>query len=188
MEAERRSGVGASGALGRDGVDLILEQWARERPDLDTSPMGVVGRISRLSRILEGELQEVFARFGLNRGEFDVLATLRREGEPYRLNPTELSRALMVSSGGMTNRLDRMERGGLIARRPDPGDRRGSQVALTERGLRLVDEAVTAHVTNEHRLLDALVEAERDGLAGMLRELLLSLEPPVYRPSAKRRL
>lgn len=166
----------------QDGVDLILKQWARERPDLDASPMGVIGRISRLSRIFERELQDAFSSFGLNPGEFDVLATLRREGKPYQLNPTELSKALMVSSGGMTNRLDRMERAGLVTRQPDPGDRRGSQVVLTEKGLRLVEEAVAEHVTNEHRLLSALQKTDREGLANLLRELLLLLEPPKRRP------
>lgn len=167
----------------QDAVEVILEQWARERPDLDASPMGVIGRISRLSRIFEQEIQEIFASFGLHRGEFDVLATLRRTGKPYRLNPTELSTVLMVSSGGMTNRLDRLERAGLVARRPDPGDRRGTQVGLTEGGRRLVDEVVAEHVTNEHRLLSTLGETERDELANLLRKLLLSLELPRNRPS-----
>lgn len=160
-----------------DGVDEILEQWARERPDLDASPMGVIGRISRLSRLFEQEIQQLFEAYGLHRGEFDVLATLRRAGAPYRLNPTELSTALMVSSGGMTNRLDRLEKAGLVARQPDPDDRRGTQVGLTEEGLRLIDAAVAEHVANEHRLLGALSAAEREELAGLLRKLLRSLEP-----------
>ena len=171
----------------RDGVALILEQWAQERPDLDASPIGVIGRIFRLSSIFQREVQEVFSSFGLHRGEFDVLATLRRTGEPYRLNPSELSNALMVSSGGMTNRLDRLEKAGLIARRPDPNDRRGSQVGLTEEGLRLVNEVVTEHVNNEHRLLGALSETERDALADLLRELLLASESPKHRPLVKRK-
>jgi DNA-binding MarR family transcriptional regulator len=104
---------------------LILEQWSRERPDLDVSAMGVIGRISRLSRHFERGLAEIFSSFGLGGGEFDVLATLRRAGEPYRLTPTELSKSLMVSSGSMTNRLDRLERAGFITRLPDPSDRRG---------------------------------------------------------------
>ncbi len=176
METDKQVGSRKNQGVRQDGVDLILKQWARERPDLDASPMGVIGRISRLSRIFEREIQEVFSSFGLNRGEFDVLATLRREGEPYQLNPTELSKALMVSSGGMTNRLDRMERAGLVSRQPDPGDRRGSQVILTEKGLSLVEEAVAEHSTNEHRLLSALEETDREGLANLLRDLLLSVE------------
>ena len=171
----------------QDGVALILEQWARERPDLDASPMGVIGRIFRLSHIFQGEVQEVFSSFGLHKGEFDVLATLRRSGEPYRLNPTDLSNALMVSSGGMTNRLDRLEKAGLVARRPDPNDRRGNQVGLTKEGLRLVDEAVTEHVGNEHRLLSTLSEDERGALSDLLRKLLLSSESPKHRPSVRRK-
>jgi DNA-binding MarR family transcriptional regulator len=160
----------------QDGVARILAQWARERPDLDATPMGVIGRISRLARIFEHEIQDVFATFGLHRGEFDVLATLRRAGAPYRLNPTELSTTLMISSGGMTNRLNRLEQAGLITRQPDPTDRRGSLVGLTDEGQRLVDAAVTAHVANEHRLLHALSPADRETLASLLRNLLLGFE------------
>lgn len=170
----------------QDGVDRILAQWACERPDLDASPMGVIGRISRLSRIFEQEIQQVFARFGLHRGEFDVLATLRRSGEPYRLNPSDLSLALMVSSGGMTNRLDRLERASLVERRPDPGDRRGTQVGLTEEGRRVVDAMVAEHIANEHRLLSALSETEREELTTLLRKLLLSMESPTHQPSMPR--
>ena len=162
----------------KDGVDLILDQWAGERPDLDVAPMGVVGRISRLSRIFEREIQEVFSSFGLHRGEFDVLATLRRVGDPYQLNPSELSKTLMVTSGGMTNRLDRLEKAELIVRQPDPQDRRGSRVGLSKKGLELVDEIVSEHVDNERRLLGALEGTEQDRLASLLRKLLLSLEPP----------
>ncbi|MDQ3398001.1 MAG: MarR family transcriptional regulator [Deinococcota bacterium] len=186
MGTKKRLGVGDDQDLKQDGVALILEQWARERPDLDVSPMGVVGRVSRLSRIFEREIQEVFSSFGLHRGEFDVLATLRRTGVPYQLNPSELSNALMVSSGGMTNRLDRLEKAGLVARQPDRNDRRGTVVKLTEKGLRLVDEIVTEHVSNERRLLRALGEREQGELAELLAELLLSLEPRQHRPSLKR--
>ena len=186
MNVEEQTEPGLSRSAKQDGVDLILEQWARERPDLDASPMGVVGRVSRLSHIFQGEVQEVFSSFGLHRGEFDVLATLRRAGEPYRLNPTELSNALMVSSGGMTNRLNRLEKAGLIVRQPDPDDRRGSQVGLSEKGFHLVDEIVTEHVSNERRLLGALSESERDALANLLRKLLLSLESPKHRPTRRK--
>lgn len=185
MEVETQSQSGAEQK--QDGVALILEQWAKERPDLDASPMGVIGRIFRLSHIFQQEVQEVFSSFGLHRGEFDVLATLRRTGKPYRLNPSDLSNALMVSSGGMTNRLDRLEKAGLVVRRPDPADRRGTQVGLTEEGLLLVDEIVTEHVSNEHRLLSALGEAEREALADLLRTLLLSSESPKHRPIVTRK-
>jgi DNA-binding MarR family transcriptional regulator len=160
----------------RDHVDNILAQWQRERPDLDPTPMGVIGRISRAARTLGRALDTTFAGFGLNSGEFDVLATLRRAGPPYRLTPTALFTDLMLSSGAMTNRLDRLEQAGLIARTPDPSDRRGTLVGLTPRGQELVDAVVTAHVANEHHLLAALSSVEREQLAQLLRTLLRSLE------------
>jgi DNA-binding MarR family transcriptional regulator len=138
--------------------------------------MGVIGRISRAAIALGHSLEAVFAGFGLNRGEFDVLATLRRSGAPFRLTPTALFKDLMLSSGAMTNRLDRLERAGLISRAPDPSDRRGTLVELTPRGLELVDAAVAAHLANEQRLLAALSPDEREQLAGLLRTLMRSLE------------
>jgi DNA-binding MarR family transcriptional regulator len=161
----------------RDGVDLILEQWQRERPDLDASPIGVIGRISRLARELEARLEPVYAEQGLELGWYDVLATLRRSGPPYRLRPTEFSNALMLTSSGTTKRLDRLEQAGLVARTPDPDDRRGTLITLTAAGRELVDAASEAHLANEHRLLGALTEGERERLAGMLRKLLVGLPP-----------
>jgi DNA-binding MarR family transcriptional regulator len=160
----------------QDHVDSIIAQWRRERPDLDPSPMGVIGRISRAERTLGRSLEAVFTQFGLNRGEFDVLATLRRSGPPFRLTPTGLFTDLMLSSGAMTNRLDRLEQAGLIVRTPDPADRRGILVGLTDHGRALVDAAVAAHLENEHRLLAALTLAEREQLAHLLRKLLQSQE------------
>ena len=159
----------------RDGVDLILEQWARERPDLDVSPIGVIGRISRLARELEQRLEPVYREHGLEPGWYDVLATLRRAGPPYRLRPTEFTTTLMLTSSGTTKRLDRLEQAGLIARTPDPGDRRGTLITLTEAGHELLDTAIEAHVANEHRLLAALSGAEQRELAGLLRKLQLGL-------------
>jgi len=159
-----------------DHVDSVLAQWRRERPDLDPSPMGVVGRISRASQALGRSIETVLGGFGLGRGEFDVLATLRRSGPPYRLTPTALFTDLMLSSGAMTNRLDRLEQAGLIERMPDPSDRRGTLVGLTARGRELVDTALTAHLANEQRLLDALSPDERADLARLLRKLLCALE------------
>ena len=182
MAAKKQAPARRKLEVEQDGVELILEQWARERPDLDASPMGVIGRIFRLSHLFQQAVQEVFSDYGLHRGEFDVLATLRRSGESHLLTPTELSNALMVSSGGMTNRLDRLEKAGLVARQPDPGDRRGSLVGLTEEGFALVDEAVAEHVANEQRLLSALEDQEQTELAKLLRKLLLSLESPKHRP------
>jgi DNA-binding MarR family transcriptional regulator len=161
----------------RDGVDLILEQWQRERPDLDASPIGVIGRISRLARELEQRLEPVYAEQGLEPGWYDVLATLRRYGPPYRLRPTEFSSALMLTSSGTTKRLDRLERAGLIARTPDPDDRRGTLITLTAAGRELVDAASEAHLANEHRLLESLSEGERERLAALLRKLLAGLPP-----------
>ncbi len=161
----------------QDGVDLILEQWRRERPDLDTTPMGVIGRISRLSRELERRLEPVFVGQGLESGLFDVLAALRRAGPPHRLRPTDLAESLMLTSSGATKRLDRLEQAGLIARQPDPTDRRGILIELTPAGHRLVDATVAAHLANESNLLGALNRTERRQLASLLRKLLLGLPP-----------
>lgn len=162
-------------ATGQDGVDGILRQWRQERPDLDASPMGVIGRVSRLARELEQRLDPVFARNGLEAGLFDVLATLRRSGEPYRMRPADLAQAVMLTSSGTTKRLDRLESAGLIVRRPDPQDRRGLLIELTPAGRQLIDTAVADHVAAEDRLLAALSPEDRDRLAGLLRILLLGL-------------
>jgi DNA-binding MarR family transcriptional regulator len=161
----------------RDGVDLILEQWRRERPDLDRSPMGVIGRISRLAREVEQRLEPVYADHGLDGGWFDVLATLRRVGPPYRLRPTDLANALMLTSSGATKRLDRLEAAGFITRLADPADRRGILIALTPKGRMLVDKAVVDHVANEQRIVEKLTRAEQRQLAGLLRKLQLGLPP-----------
>lgn len=161
----------------RDGVDLILEQWRRERPDLDPSPIGVIGRISRLARELEQRLEPVYREHGLEAGWYDVLATLRRAGPPYRLRPTEFTSALMLTSSGTTKRLDRLEQAGLIARAPDPEDRRGTLITLTAAGRELVDSVSAAHLENESRILSALTDAERRKLADLLRKLQLGLPP-----------
>lgn len=159
----------------RDHVHHVLEQWRREVPALDRSPMGVVGRISRLAQLLQPELERVFAAHGVSGGEFDVLATLRREGRPYRLTPTELSKALMVTSGGMTKRLSALEGRGLIRREPDPNDRRSTAVALTDEGRRLVETILPDHVANEQRLLAELSKKERNELANLLETLAVAL-------------
>jgi DNA-binding MarR family transcriptional regulator len=154
-----------------DRVDRILEQWARERPDVDASPMAVVGRIQQLARELERALERVFSGYGLGVGEFDLLATLRRSGEPYRLTPGALLESMMVTSGAVTKRVDRLEHAGLVARAPDPADRRGVLVGLTSEGLELVDRVVEEHVENEQNLLAGLTDAERERLARLLRKL-----------------
>jgi DNA-binding MarR family transcriptional regulator len=161
----------------RDGVDVILEQWKRERPDLDASPIGVIGRISRLARELERRLETVYREQGLEPGWYDVLATLRRTGAPYRLRPTEFTNALMLTSSGTTKRLDRLEQAGLIRRDPSPDDRRGTLITLTPAGRKLVDRASEAHLANERRLLSELTKIEQRELADLLRKLQLGLPP-----------
>jgi DNA-binding MarR family transcriptional regulator len=157
----------------RDLVDEILDQWKRERPDLDCKPMAVFGRLNRLDRVLNSAIEARLGEHGLSRGEFEVLATLRRGGEPYTLAPTALARWMMLSSAAMTNRVDRLEAAGLVERRPDPGDRRGVLVALTPDGKRVVDAAVDDHVENERRLLEPLTAEEQQTLNALLRKLLL---------------
>jgi DNA-binding MarR family transcriptional regulator len=155
----------------RDPVDAIIEQWERERPELDASPIGVIGRLSRLSREIEAELETVYSRYGLDGGLYDVLATLRRSGDPFRLRSSELAQALMLTASGATKRLDRLERAGLIRREPDPADRRGVRIALTGKGRRLVDAVTPDHLENERRLLSGLTPAQRGRLAALLRDL-----------------
>lgn len=159
-----------------DPVDKILAQWQRERPDLDVSPMGIIGRMGRLSKHLERAIQENFSEFGLTVGEFDVLAALRRSGQPYQLSPTELFNTLMVSSGTMTHRIDRLEQTKLVKRLPDLSDCRGTLIELTGKGFDVIEKAVEAHVINEHRILSVLEESERQALTQLLRKLLLSFE------------
>ncbi|MER8806238.1 MarR family winged helix-turn-helix transcriptional regulator [Mesorhizobium australicum] len=159
-----------------DRAGKAIEQWQRERPDLDVSPMAVIGRLNEVSSLIARDrLAPLFARFGLQAGEFDVLATLRRSGSPYALTPTALYEATMVTSGAMTNRLDRLEKAGLILRAPHPNDRRGTVVRLTEKGLALIDEAVAAHVANEHQILSGLTLAERETLSQLLEKLIGSV-------------
>ncbi|MCW3845394.1 MarR family transcriptional regulator [Micromonospora yasonensis] len=158
-----------------DHVDHVLEQWAAERADLDVSPMAVIGRLSRLVRVVNAELNRTFGAHGLDAASFDVLATLRRGGRPYRLTPSELMRDAMVTSGAVTQRLERLESRGLIARTPSTTDRRAVHVTLTAEGLALIDRVLPEHVATEHRLLAALPAAERAVLADTLRSLLESL-------------
>ncbi|MGD1927330.1 MAG: MarR family winged helix-turn-helix transcriptional regulator [Leptolyngbyaceae cyanobacterium] len=160
-----------------DAVDQILAQWQRERSDLDAAPMGVIGRIARITKHLDRSIQAAIAEFDLTLGEFDALATLRRSGVPYQLSPTELFKALMISSGTITHRIDQLEQAALVQRIPDPSDRRGTLITLTDKGFHLIEQAVEAHVINADRhILRALDDAERDALAILLRKLLLSLE------------
>ncbi|SCG14269.1 DNA-binding transcriptional regulator, MarR family [Micromonospora echinofusca] len=160
------------GVTERDDVDGIVEQWQRERPGMRPEPMAVFGRIYRLARLVGDEQERTYARWSISRGEFDVLAALRRAGAPYTLAPKALTASLMLTSGGMTGRLDRLERAGLVRRSPDPADRRGLQVTLTPAGLDLVEEAAEAGLAVQRRLLDALPAEDQRRLADLLRTLL----------------
>ncbi|KAA1427786.1 MarR family winged helix-turn-helix transcriptional regulator [Nocardioides antri] len=154
----------------KDHVGRVMDQWARERPDLDVSPQGVIGRLHRIGMRLTEELVAEYAKFGLGEGEFDVLATLRRGGAPYRLTPTEIAERTMVSSGAVSKRVDRCERHGWVTREPSVTDGRGRVVVLTGAGKRLIDRAFTAHIANEHRLLEGLSRRQRDDLARLLEQ------------------
>jgi DNA-binding MarR family transcriptional regulator len=161
-----------------DQIDAILAQWRRERPDLDVTPLGLFGRLFRSVQLADAALAMELARHDLQAGWFDLLAALRRAGAPYELNPTQLMRATMLSSGGMTKRLDRLAEAGLVERRPDPADRRSTLVRMTRRGKAIVDRAVEAHVANEKRLLRSLTPAEQRTLDDLLRKFLAELEAP----------
>ena len=160
-----------------DAVDAILEQWRLERPDLDVSPMGTIGRIKRCAALLQRKLDEVFATFGMTGWEFDVLATLRRSGAPYCLAPTTLFSALMITSGTMTHRLKGLETRGLVQRLPNRDDARSVLVQLTPDGLALIDRAVEAHVENERRILASIKPSDLVALDARLSQLLAVLEP-----------
>ncbi|MFE2170272.1 MarR family winged helix-turn-helix transcriptional regulator [Streptomyces sp. NPDC059447] len=159
----------------KDAVDAIAAQWHVVRPDLNTEPMEVFGRIYRIARAMGDEMERAYARFGISRGEFDVVATLRRSGEPYTLSPRQLSATLMLTTGGMTGRLDKLEKAGLLSRKPDPHDRRGLQVTITDRGLALIDEAVTAGLEVQRAALTGLGDEEAEVLGGLLRKLLAGM-------------
>lgn len=161
-----------------DHVDEILAAWARERPDLDASPMAVIGRISRAARILDRELGRVFEEHGLDGAGFDVLATLRRSGEPFLLSASALADATMVRRSSMTSRIDRLEQAGWVERVPDEDDGRGVGVRLTRAGRLVTDRAVAAHVENETRLLAPLPRGTVERLAKDLRQFLSALESP----------
>jgi DNA-binding MarR family transcriptional regulator len=159
-----------------DRADVAIQQWARERPELPSLPMAVLGRLAEAAeRVTRDHLNPLFASAGVQRGEFDVLATLRRSGDPFMLSPTRLYEAMMISSGGMTNRLDRLESAGLVERRPDPNDRRGKLIALTAVGRRVVDKTIARCVANEERLLSVLTIAEQEKLSALLKKLIAGL-------------
>ena len=170
-----------NGHMERDVVDEIAAQWRALKPDLDVRAMATVGRLGRVCALGERLIEARLREYGLAIGDFDVLAALRRSGAPHRLTPTQLYKALMITSGAMTNRIDRLERRGLITRLDDPDDRRGVLVCLSEEGRALLDDAVTAHVENEAHILSALTRAEQAALDGLLRKLLAGFERELAR-------
>lgn len=163
-------------SIPRDEVDSLVEAWGRERPDLDPSPMQVLSRISRLARYLDRHRRTAFAQHDLESWEFDVLAALRRSGEPYQLSPGQLLRETMVTSGTMTNRVDRLVGRGLVTRTDHPDDRRGVLVRLTQSGKDAVDSAISDLLSAEQQILAALPSAQRDQLAESLRQLMAPYE------------
>jgi DNA-binding MarR family transcriptional regulator len=160
----------------RDEVDRLVEAWHRERADLDLAPMHVLSRLSRLGHHLDRARAQAFAEHGLESWEFDVLAALRRAGTPYELSPGRLLRETLVTSGTMTNRVDRLETRGLVRRLPDPSDRRGVLVRLTAAGRTTVDGALEGLLTRERELLAGLDPDQQRQLAGLLRTLVLPFE------------
>jgi DNA-binding MarR family transcriptional regulator len=160
--------------MSEDAIDRIVQEWNLERPDLDVSPTHVLQRITRIYLLQSGTFAEVFGRYGISFGEYEMLAVLVRSGPPYRLSPGRLAGATVLSSGATTNRIDNLEKAGLVERLPDPHDRRGTLVTLTDTGRSVVDEAVVSHLANEEQLLSGLSSADRRQLTNLLRKLLAS--------------
>lgn len=158
-----------------DIIDQMLGAWKRERPQLDASPLEIVGRVIVIAQHLEKSVHEALAAHGISLGQFDILATLRRQGPGGELTPTQLMKSIMLSSGGMTNRLDRLEKAGFIVRKDDPEDRRGVVVRLTEKGRQLTDAATEARFAEAKRSLPALSHSENAILTELLRKWLMQL-------------
>lgn len=157
-------------------IDKIKAQWAKQRPDLDTEAMALIGRIIRLSAQLTEEMRRTFARHGLNGASFDMLATLLRSGPPHALSPNQLLETMMVTSGTMTNRIDQLEKDKLVVRVRNSNDKRSVLVQLTTKGQRIIDAAVTDHVETQKILVGGIPEAERAALNGLLQTYLTALE------------
>jgi DNA-binding MarR family transcriptional regulator len=192
LDADYTLGVGQEEADPRvtgedqDEVDRIVGAWTRERPDLDVSPLQVLSRVSRLARHLDLARRAAFAEHGLETWEFDVLSALRRAGAPYQLSPGRLVTQTLVTSGTMTNRIDRLEERGLLARSPDPNDRRGVVVSLTTEGQSQVDAAMADLLERERALLEHLDPRARDELAAALRTLVAPFDSGAPAPASGR--
>jgi len=161
-----------------DAVDNLINQWKAQRPDLQSDVMGIFGRFGRIWNYATRSVEETLSRWGLQMGDFDVLATVRRSGPPFTMAPSQLTHWLMLSPSGITSRLDRLEKAGLIERKPSEEDRRSLLIVLTPKGRKVVDEAVAAHVANQHKMLASLSAADRKNLDQILRTLLASFEKP----------
>lgn len=161
----------------RDHVDSVLDQWQQARPDLDAAALGIVGRILRLANLIEHRTNAALADFDLAVWEFDVLGTLRRQGKPFALTPTALMEATLLSSGAMTNRINRLEERGFVERRPSTADRRSLQVALTTKGLRALDAAAGPRFLEAAEAIETLSDRDRTAMANLLRKLSSALEP-----------
>ena len=160
----------------RDRVDRIIEQWRRERPDLDPTAKGVTGRVVRIGDLIQARMGDALAPLGIRDGDYGLLSALRRSGDPFEQSPTELRQHLVITSGGLTLQLERLERAGLVQRRPNPADGRSVLVRLTPEGRALADEAMERHAALEHEMVAGLTSEERDVLVGLLRKLLGSLD------------
>lgn len=181
MTRSRKPSAATPGAVGKspvgeDGIDLVEQAWHRERPDIDVSSVGIISRIWRVGRHLERERKEQLALLGTDRVTLDVLAMLRRSGPPYRRTAGDLTRAALITSGGVSQRLDRLEREGLVIRQIHPKDRRRIDVQLTAKGIELVDSVLADLMEHESALLDELSEADKDHLRRTLKQLLARFE------------
>jgi DNA-binding MarR family transcriptional regulator len=163
--------------MARDWIDQVVERWSALRPGLPVDAYHVTGRISRIAARIAQREEEIFGQFGLTRGDAGVLSALYTSPSPHTLSPTQLFRGLMLSSAGMTKRLDALEKRGLVERRPDPRDKRGVNVHLTDRGRRLITKAITENTRNEAALITGLSRTDQRKLADVLRRLLAQLEP-----------
>jgi DNA-binding MarR family transcriptional regulator len=162
--------------MSKDSVDRLLQQWRHERPDLDLSHLGIAIRIEMLAKLMRRGTARSLAEVGLKTWEYDVLSVLRRQGEPFELPATELARASLLTSGAMTTRIDHLESHQLVAREPDPDDRRGVRVRLTRKGLARVDKAIQARLSAAESSVDCLTRTERTAANAALRKILLPLE------------